>query len=174
MRRPSMLAAILVGLAVLTVASSASATTYAVQAYPSRNIHSPLFAPATKGYLLFADDNANEPVLDDRTRDRDKGEGFTRLAPPKWFQWVPVRIRAMVAAGPTLFVAGPPDVADEADPYAAFEGRKGALLWSVAVADGRKLAEIKLDAEPVFDGLIAAGGRLFMTTRDGRVLCLGN
>ena len=150
-----------------------SATTYAVQAYPSRNIHSPLFAPATKGYLLFADDNANEPVLDDRTRDRDKGMGFTRLAPPKWFQWVPVRIRAMVAAGPTLFVAGPPDVADNADPYAAFEGRKGALLWSVAAADGKKLAEIKLDAEPVFDGLIAAGGRLFMTTRDGRLLCMG-
>jgi len=150
-----------------------AATTYGVQGYPSRNIHSPLFAPATKGYLLFADDNANEPVLDDRTRDRDKGMGFTRLAPPKWFQWVPVRIRAMVVAGPTLFVAGPPDIADNADPYAAFEGRKGALLWSVAAADGRKLAEIKLDAEPVFDGLIAAGGRLFMTTRDGRLLCMG-
>ena len=150
-----------------------AATTYGVEGYPSRNIHSPMFAPGKKGYLLFADDNANEPVLDDRTRDRDKGMGFTRLAPPKWFQWVPVRIRAMVAAGPTLFVAGPPDVADNADPYAAFEGRKGALLWSVATADGRKLAEIKLDAEPVFDGLIAAGGRLFMATRDGRVLCLG-
>ena len=150
-----------------------AATTYGVEAYPSRNIHSPMFTPGTKGYLLFADDNANEPVLDDRTRDRDKGMGFTRGAPPKWFQWVPVRIRAMVAAGPTLFVAGPPDVADSADPYAAFEGRKGALLWSVATADGRKLAEIQLDAEPVFDGLIAAGGRLFMATRDGRVLCLG-
>jgi hypothetical protein len=99
--------------------------------------------------------------------------GFARLAPPKWFQWVPIRIRAMVAAGPTLFVAGPPDVADNADPYAAFEGRKGALLWSVSTADGRKLAEIKLDGEPVFDGLIAAGGRLFMTTRDGRLLCMG-
>ena len=48
-----------------------AATTYGVEGYPSRNIHSPLFAPATKGYLLFADDNANEPVLDDRTRDRD-------------------------------------------------------------------------------------------------------
>ncbi|MCX5683537.1 MAG: PQQ-binding-like beta-propeller repeat protein, partial [Planctomycetota bacterium] len=150
-----------------------AATTYGVQGYPSRNIHSPLFAPATKGYLLFADDNANEPVLDDRTRDRDKGMGFTRLAPPKWFQWAPVRIRAMVVAGPTLFVAGPPDVAAEADPYAAFEGRKGAVLWSVSAADGRKLAEIKLDGEPVFDGLIAAGVRLFMTTRDGRLLCMG-
>lgn len=79
----------------------------------------------------------------------------------------------MVAAGPTLFVAGPPDVADNADPYAAFGGRRGAILWSVSTADGKKLAEIKLDAEPVFDGLIAAGGRLFMATRDGRLLCMG-
>jgi hypothetical protein len=99
--------------------------------------------------------------------------GFTRLAPPKWFQWVPVRIRAMVAAGDTLFVAGPPDAMDEADPYAAFEGRQGAVLWSVATADGKKLADLKLDREPIFDGLIAAGGRLYLCTVDGQVLCLG-
>jgi outer membrane protein assembly factor BamB len=86
---------------------------------------------------------------------------------------VPVRIRGMVLAGQTLFVAGPPDVMDGADPYAAFEGRKGALLWSVATADGGKLAEIRLESEPVFDGLIASGGRLYLATRDGRVLCMG-
>jgi outer membrane protein assembly factor BamB len=148
-------------------------TTYGVQAHSSRTIHSPLYAPGTKGYILFADDNSNEPVLDDRTRDRDKGMGYTRGAPPKWFQWVPVRVRAMVAAGPTLFVAGPPDVMDPADPYAAFEGRKGALLWALAAADGKKLAEVKLSAEPVFDGLIAAGGRLYICTLDGRLTCLG-
>jgi outer membrane protein assembly factor BamB len=148
-------------------------TTYGVQAYPTRTIHSATFTPATKGYLLFADDNANEPVLDDRARGRDKGMGYTRAAPPKWFQWVPVRIRAMAAAGKTLFVAGPPDVMDRADPYAAFEGRKGAVLWSLAAADGKKLAELQLPGEPVFDGMIAAGGRLYVSTRDGRVLSLG-
>ncbi|HUS91281.1 MAG TPA: PQQ-binding-like beta-propeller repeat protein, partial [Phycisphaerae bacterium] len=149
------------------------ATTYGVQAYPSRTIHSPMFRPGGKGYLLFADDNANEPVLDSRTRDRDKGMGFTRTAPPKWFQWVPVRVRALVAAGPTLFAAGPPDVMDAADPYAAFEDRKGAVLLAFSAADGRKLAERKLDSAPVFDGLIAAAGRLYLCTRAGEVLCLG-
>ena len=148
-------------------------TTYGVQAYPSRTIHSPTFEPNTTGYLLFADDNANDPVLDDRTRNRDKGMGFTRSSPPKWFAWVPVRIRAMVAAGGTLFAAGPPDVAPPDDPYGAYEGRLGATLLAFATADGKKLAEYPLDSPPVFDGMAAAAGRLFVSTVDGKVLCLG-
>ena len=48
--------------------------TYAVQAYPSRNLQSPLFAPAQRGYLLFADDNKNEPVLPEYTRNVPKGD----------------------------------------------------------------------------------------------------
>jgi hypothetical protein len=39
--------------------------------------------------------------------------------------------------------------------------------------DGQTLAEHTLEAPPVFDGLIAAAGRLFMSTTDGRILCLG-
>ena len=149
-----------------------SKMTYAVEAYPSRNIHSPTFAPGRTGYLLFADDNRNEPVLDPRTRNRDKGMGYTRAAPPLWFQWVPVRIRAMVAAGAALFVSGPPDVAEQGDPYASFEGRKGAVLWAVSAADGKKLAEYPLPAPPVFDGIAAAAGRLYISTTDGKVICL--
>jgi len=146
--------------------------TYAVQAFPSRNLQSPLFTPGEKGYLLFADENDNEPVLDHRTRGTTKGWGFTRTQPPAWHQWVPVRIRSMVLAGRRLFVAGPPDVADPADPMAAFEGRKGGKLWVFSKADGRKLTEYELASPPVFDGLIAARGRLFLTTQDGRVRCL--
>ena len=147
--------------------------TYAVQAYPLRNLQSPLFAPGTKGYLLFADANDNEPVLDHRTQGTTKGWGWTRSKPPVWHDWVPVRIRAMVLAGERLFVAGPPDVLDPEDPMAAFEGRKGALLRVHAAADGKLLAEHKLDAPPVFDGLIAAAGRLFLCTTNGQVICLG-
>ena len=75
--------------------------------------------------------------------------------------------------GGCLFVAGPPDVVDGDDPMAAFEGRKGAVLCAHSAADGKKLAERRLDAPPVFDGLIAAAGRPFMCTTDGRVVCLG-
>ncbi|MFW6107327.1 MAG: PQQ-binding-like beta-propeller repeat protein [bacterium] len=147
--------------------------TYAVQAYPSRNLQSPLFTPSEKGYLLFADRNDNEPVLDPRTRGTTKGWGFTRAEPPVWHQWVPVRIRAMVLAGKHLFIAGPPDAVDPEDPMAAFEGRKGAVLRIHSATDGKTLRELALDAPPVFDGLIAAGGRLYLAGQTGRLTCLG-
>ena len=147
--------------------------TYAVQAFPLRNLQSPLFEPGQKGYLLFADDNANEPVLGHRTQGTTKGWGWTRSRPPVWHAWVPVRIRAMVLAGERLVVAGPPDVVAPDDPMASFEGRKGAVLRVLAAADGKPLAQRKLAAPPVFDGLIAAAGSLFLCTTDGRVACLG-
>ncbi len=147
--------------------------TYAVQAYPSRNLQSPLFTPGKHGYLLFADDNDNEPVLPEYTRNVPKGIGFTRKDAPVWFKWIPVRIRAMVAAENALFVAGPPDVLDADDPMASFDGRRGAALWVVSKNDGQKLAECKLDSPPVFDGMAAAAGRLYLSTLDGKVTCMG-
>ncbi|MDP6542596.1 MAG: PQQ-binding-like beta-propeller repeat protein [Phycisphaerae bacterium] len=147
--------------------------TYAVQAYPRRNLQSPLFTPGKQGYMLFADDNDNEPIIPDYTRGVPKGIGFTRKAPPVWFKWVPLRIRAMVATDKTLFVAGAPDVLDPEDIMGAFEGRKGASLWAVSKTDGKKLAEYKLDFPPIFDGMIAADGRLFVVTIDGSIRCYG-
>ena len=148
--------------------------TYAVQAFPSRNFQSPLFTPGDRGYLLFADRNDNEPVLDHRTRGTTKGWGFTRTEPPVWHDWVPIRIRGLVLADQQLFAAGVPDVVDPDDPMAAFEGRKGALLRTVSATDGKTLAEQKLDAPPVFDGLIATDGRLLMSTTAGQVICMGS
>jgi hypothetical protein len=91
---------------------------------------------------------------------------------------VPLRARAMVLAPPApgaaagrLIFAGPPDTIDPKDPLASFEGRAGALLWSVSTADGARKAQYRLDAPPAFDGLIAAGGKLYMTTIDGAVSC---
>jgi outer membrane protein assembly factor BamB len=92
---------------------------------------------------------------------------------PRWSAKVPLRVRAMAVAGPTLFVAGPPDVAEPSDPWATLEGRKGAVLWAINKADGKKTAEYKIASGPVFDGLIAAGGRLYLSTLDGKVMCLG-
>jgi hypothetical protein len=112
------------------------------------------FFPGTKGYRLYA-------------RDHDAKED-------KWSTFIPVRVRAMVAAGEKLFVAGPPDVVPDDDPLAAFEGRMGALLWAFSGDDGKKLAHAeKLDALPVYDGLIAAAGRLYLSIADGRVICFG-
>jgi len=93
----------------------------------------------------------------------------------------------MVLADKILFLAGPPDVfADQkTDPFIrrgklvpakagkAFEGKKAAALYAFSSEDGKKLAEYKLESPPVFDGMIAANGRLYISTRDGRLVCMG-
>lgn len=71
-----------------------------------------------------------------------------------------------------LFVAGSPDVVDRKDPHGAWEGRKGGVLVVFNAADGEKLSEYKLDAPPVWDGMAATDGRLFISTMDGKVVCL--
>jgi len=172
--------------------------TYAVKMFYRRNVHSTMFFPGKEGYLLFADRNTTEPQivgeegarkpvswlpqdhipregnpgLDSPAFGLDKMIGYTRADPPLWTRWLPIRIRAMVKAGDVLFVAGPPDVLDPKDPYAAFEGRKGARLAAVAAQDATILSERELDVPPVFDGLIAAGGRLFVSLEDGSLACL--
>jgi outer membrane protein assembly factor BamB len=148
-------------------------TVYGLHVYRRRARLSPTFTPGT-GYELFADDAGNEPVLAPNSIDREKGRGYSQAAEPKWSHVIPVRARAMVLAGKTLFLAGPPDVVPQEDPLAAFEGRRGAKLWAVSTADGMKLAEHDLATEPVFDGLCVAGGRLYLVNKAGEVLCYSN
>jgi len=146
--------------------------TYGVQCYPERTQNSPQFIPGKYGYLLFADDNDNEPVLDDKDWGRDKGIGFTRRKAPVWHQWVPVRIRAMTLAKTRLFVAGPPDKVDPKDPLATFENRSAAMLWVYDSESGKQTAEYDLKTTPVFDGMIAGPNRIFMSMSDGSVVCM--
>jgi len=121
------------------------------------------FFPGTKGYRLYA--KAYEP---------GRSEDAFKKTKEDWSVHIPIRVRAMVLAGDKLFVAGPPDVIPDEDPLAAFEGRKGAELWAISATTGRTLAELpRLKAPLAYDGLIAAGACLYLSTTDGRIHCLG-
>jgi hypothetical protein len=85
---------------------------------------------------------------------------------------IAVRVRAMVRTANALFVAGPPDVCDPDDPAGALEGRRGAVLMAFDPDHGKKLFECKLEAPPVFDGMAAARGRLFLSTTAGSMICM--
>jgi outer membrane protein assembly factor BamB len=89
-----------------------------------------------------------------------------------WTSELPVLARAMVLAGDNLFFAGPPEVGTTDDPAGALQGRGGGALVALSATDGSLLATRELDSPPVFDGIAAAGGRLYMATMDGKVLCL--
>lgn len=91
----------------------------------------------------------------------------------RWVHATPVLVRAMAVAGETLFIAGPPDLLDERSKrsIAALEGKRGGTLRAVSAASGKKLAELPLDSPPVFDGMAAAAGRLYLVCLDGTVRC---
>lgn len=105
-----------------------------------------------------------------------------RQPEPLWTDPQSLIVRAMVLGGDRLAVAGPrawsekdPDLlafANEPEARANFEGRKGVHLRIVNAADGETVSECELPAMPVFDGLAAAGGRLYLSTLDGKVICL--
>ncbi len=80
----------------------------------------------------------------------------------------------MLLAGDHLWAAGTPDVLDPDDPLAAFEGRKGVLLQVFSAGDGSLLKSQPLASLPAFDGLSATGGRLYLATADGKVICFGS
>lgn len=170
-------------------------TTYAVKYFYRRIEWSPVFYPASEGYILFADANDNEPAFLERGaknmlewlpagsktdhhrrggRGVEKGTGYIRTKPALWQEMVPLRIRAMVLAeGDRLFTAGAPDVLEPEDPLAAFESRAGGRLQVFSTTDGSPLAEYELKEEPTFDGMSAAEGRLYMTTKGGKLICFG-
>jgi len=100
-----------------------------------------------------------------------------------WSQDDSLIVRAMVLGNGRLAVAGPPDLGKKApnllafgnspEALAGFEGERGVHLRTVRAADGGKVAEITLPAMPVFDGMAAAAGRLYVSLRNGTVVCLG-
>ena len=130
---------------------------------------------------------------------RSASDWATRKKFPLWlqnannFHWArggpPIHARAMVLAGRTLYVAGPPVLVDDeaafrnpdnpavqarlAAQVAALRGQGGGQVLAVSADDGKVLAAYELGAVATFDGMAAAEGRLYLTTRDGRVMCLG-
>jgi len=87
----------------------------------------------------------------------------------------------MVLAQQTLFLAGAPDEVSEvpheptgADPLAeALEANRGGRLLAISATDGKTLAAYELESSPVFDGMAAAQGRLYLSTKSGKVVCMG-
>ncbi len=161
---------------------------YAFRSDPLGN----MLHPRTHYTLYAADKNpaAAEPQPTKQAARRGakgkRGGGFKQ----HWQVETPgLLVNAMVLAKDKLFIAGPPDVADETKmlgylPGAdddinrqlkaqsdAWHGKRGGLLWAVSLENGEKLAEYKLDTLPVFDGMAAAQGKLFFSLKNGHVAC---
>jgi hypothetical protein len=104
----------------------------------------------------------------------------------RWSRSVPLHVRAILSSEDKLFVAGPRALVDEPKAYTdpsshdllvkqhdAIRGKSGALLQVVSPREGKTLAEWELDFLPAFDGMAASGGRLFIVSNDGTLVCWG-
>ncbi len=142
-----------------------------------------LFSASKKAEII-----RRNPQQTGKSQSPAKGKPVPTQPKYDWSHEVPLLGRALVLADGTLFVAGPPDVVGQeaalahlsdpematklAEQSEAYQGKQGALLWAVSTIDGRKLAQYRLRSVPVFDGMAAAGGRLYISTIDAQVLCL--
>ncbi|MFQ5811552.1 MAG: PQQ-binding-like beta-propeller repeat protein, partial [Armatimonadota bacterium] len=141
---------------------------YGVEVYASRSRET-VFPPGANVYRLRCLPLKATEDAGDTEAARRRRQGPKAL----WEQRLAIRVTAVVRAGETIFVAGSPDVVDPEDPHGAWEGRKGGVLAAFAAGDGEKLAEYELTAPPVWDGMAAAGGRLYISMMDGGVVCMG-
>jgi hypothetical protein len=108
----------------------------------------------------------------------------------QWARAVPILVRAMVKADDQLHVLGPEEVVDQelalrtatsgetqellSEQDAAMQGQRGASLLNVSTGDGTIRSGYKLPTTPVFDGIAAAHGRLFIALSDGTITCIGD
>jgi hypothetical protein len=145
---------------------------------------------AIAGVKQWSDKAGRDAVFNRRfTRQTPVGQ---RLAPNQHWSvsHPPLHVRAMALAGETLLAAGPPDVLDEDEAFnrpfagdveaakeeqdAAYEGKRGAVLLALSAAQGETLCQLDLPAPPVWDGLAVTENRLYMTTMDGNIVCMGS
>lgn len=111
-----------------------------------------------------------------------------------WQADVPVCVEGLVLSEDRLFMAGSPRIdrnpvrellakqnADRYDADPLFKstedtitGKKGGVLYGAKKENGARLMQIDLPSIPVFDGLIAADERLYISMRNGVVMCFSS
>ncbi|MEF8787958.1 MAG: PQQ-binding-like beta-propeller repeat protein, partial [Planctomycetota bacterium] len=124
-----------------------------------------------EGYTIYA--QPKEPFRREPKGRRDFRRFENRDMPAMcWRKKMVMRPRAMLKAGENLFFGGCPDQSRADDPLAVYRGKKDGLLWVYSAADGEKRATYRLPSSVTWDGMAAAGGRIYVSLENGRLLCL--
>ena len=132
------------------------------------------FHPGKESIKLFS---VSRKSLTDRSpkgkQGKKKGSGLHAEsgAMPAWTSTIPIRATSLLVGSDKLFLAGVRDKIDASDPWAHFDGRMGGMITVHSKEDGRLVSQIELESPAVFDGLASAGGKLFVSCKDGAVLC---
>ncbi len=122
-----------------------------------------------RGHVLFACDISDI----DATLEKD----FPHSKEPKPYHPKPVipsmdmHPRALIKAGENLVVAGFPVQTSAIHEYGRPIGEKGVLM-QVSASSGETVSRTELASPPVFDGMAAAHGKLYVSCEDGSIVCL--
>lgn len=127
---------------------------------------------------------------------KSRGELMTaKEATALTYQWSKddpgCQVRAMALTKNALLTAGIPDYVNEVSFWEglkqksannagltkqqeAWEGKHGGYLRVVSRSNGNQKASYKLEAPPVFDGLIVAQNQIYISLMSGKVVCFQN
>ncbi len=86
-----------------------------------------------------------------------------------WSRNINLSGRAMIKAGGTLYLAGP---ASTEEMYFDDEDAR-AVLAAFNADDGKPISRIEIASQPVFDGMAAAKGRIYLSLVNGEVVSYG-
>lgn len=119
-------------------------------------------------------DHSQNPLrLFAATKPNAEGQGKRYVVEYKWQTSAPILVRAMLLAGRTLFIAGP-DAGQENRGLAELRTVNPGQILAVSANDGKTLANCRLAASPVLDGMVAIPGRLLVSCTDGTIRCFAD
>lgn len=126
-----------------------------------------LWGAGWKSLALFTTDITD---IDQRLpKDFPKGQGD--VVHKSLADALPIHPRAMIKAAKTLYLAGYP--VDSTIPHFYGEPIKDkGILLEIDATSGEVLSQTDLPASPVFDGMSAASGKLYLSLENGSVMCM--
>jgi outer membrane protein assembly factor BamB len=141
-----------------------------IYGYGQNRYDQPLAEPGGQWALFAAKKQINVPLDLSAIEYRKVALGGEQTIDFRWWKKLPIQVRAMVRTQDMLFVAGP--YGAPLASQASLEGKTKAALLALSPLDGQVLAEMTLPSAPVWDGMAAARGNLYLALADGQVLCL--
>jgi hypothetical protein len=129
-----------------------------------------------QNYVLCASPRPDPAAKDNLLADFVKRSGQENTAGQSWTMDLPLRPRAMIRTGETLFIGGMSDVSAAGRKSVASEApaeeKSEGVLCIAPCTGGNALGRLPLNAPPVWDGMAAARGKLYVATTSGSLVCL--
>jgi hypothetical protein len=122
-------------------------------------------------YTLFSEALRTYPESETTRRDIQWHKREAKMRDRNWEKDITFRPRALVRASDVLLLGGGGQTTDLTAPLNGYDNETPGQIRIYSVKDGAELSRLELKTAPVWEGLAATNGRLYVATTDGRVTC---